>query len=154
MSDVVAVSTGSKDYLPLLQALLAAEHAAVYGYGIVGARTTGAQRQQAQAAFVAHRARRDRLIALVRDAGGEPVAAAPGYELPEPVTDAASAARLAAHLELGVAAADIDLVAVAPPELRSDVALDVQACAVRAAQWSGSPTAFPGLPAADQTSPE
>jgi hypothetical protein len=153
VSDSVA-NPVSKDYVPLLQALLAAEHAAVYGYGMVGAHTSGEKRQIAQAAFDAHRARRDRLIALVRDAGADPIVAAPAYQLPEPVTDAASAARLAAHLELGVAAADIDLVAVAPPEVRTDVALDVQACAVRAAQWSGTPTAFPGLPAAHQMSPE
>jgi hypothetical protein len=125
---------------------LAAEHASVYGYGVVGAHLAGPAQQLARTAFDAHRSRRDRLIALIKDLGADPVAAAPAYTLPEPVTDAASAKRLAAHLELGVAAADIDLVAYAPPEQRADVALDVQTCAVRAAQWTDTPTAFPGLP--------
>jgi hypothetical protein len=104
--------------------------------------------QQARAAFDAHRARRDRLVALIRDLGAEPVVPASAYALPEPVSSADAAKRLATHLELGVAAAEVDLIAYAPAEVRTDVALDVQACAVRAAQWSGDTVTFPGLPSA------
>ncbi len=129
-----------------LQAALAAEDAAIYGYGVVGAALTGARQAQARTAFAAHRARRDVLAAQLRDLGVEPAPAAPAYALPTPVTDAAKAVALAAHLELGVAATNINLVAAAAGARRRDAALAVQACAVRAAGWTGAPTAFPGLP--------
>lgn len=129
-----------------LQATLTAEDAAVYGYGVVGAALTGARQAQARTAYAAHRARREALAAQLRDLGVEPAPPAPAYALPTPVTDAAKAIALAAHLELGVAAATIDLVAAATGEQRRDAALAVQACAVRAAGWTGTPTAFPGLP--------
>src|SRR3546814_12016805 len=47
----------------------------------------------------AHRARRDALVALSTDAGVTPPTAAAAYEVPFPVTDAVSAAQLAAQIE-------------------------------------------------------
>lgn len=41
--------------LGALQAALAAEHAAVYGYGVVGGRIDEARRGEARAAYDAHR---------------------------------------------------------------------------------------------------
>ncbi|MGY5106639.1 DUF4439 domain-containing protein, partial [Streptomyces sp. 900105245] len=67
-----------------LQAALAAEHAAVYGYGVVGGRIGEHGRTEARAAYDAHRARRDALVREVRDLGGEPVAASAAYALPFP----------------------------------------------------------------------
>ncbi|MBZ9641095.1 DUF4439 domain-containing protein, partial [Streptomyces sp. PSKA30] len=77
--------------LRALQAALAAEHAAVYGYGVVGGRIDEGRRTEARAAYDAHRARRDALVLEVRNLGGEPVAAAGGYALPFPVTDSTTA---------------------------------------------------------------
>ncbi|CAM5699683.1 hypothetical protein SGLAM104S_04955 [Streptomyces glaucescens] len=85
------MSKASKQELGALQAALAAEHAAVYGYGVVGGRIREERRAEVRAAYDAHRARRDALAREVRDLGGEPVAAAAGYALPFPVTDAESA---------------------------------------------------------------
>ncbi len=98
------------DELTAVQAALAAEHAAVYGYGIVGGRIGGERRKEAQAAYDGHRARRDALHRAVRDLGGKPKASAAAYELPFPVPDAAAAARLAAELEDRLAAVYADLV--------------------------------------------
>ncbi|MEV0478013.1 DUF4439 domain-containing protein, partial [Streptomyces prunicolor] len=58
--------------LTALQAALAAEHAAVYGYGVVGGRIREGRRTEAKAAYDAHRARRDALVREVRDLGGTP----------------------------------------------------------------------------------
>lgn len=96
--------------LKALQAALAAEHAAVYGYGVVGGRIGERRRTEARSAYVAHRARRDALVREVRDLGGTPVAAAAAYALPFPVPDSAAAVRLAAVLEDRVAGVYSDVV--------------------------------------------
>ncbi|MZE51831.1 DUF4439 domain-containing protein, partial [Streptomyces sp. SID5770] len=62
--------------LDATQAALAAEHAAVYGYGVVGGRIGAERRAEATAAYEAHRARREVLRRAVRDLGGAPVVAA------------------------------------------------------------------------------
>ncbi|MYQ47984.1 DUF4439 domain-containing protein, partial [Streptomyces sp. SID4985] len=103
-------STTNKTELTALQAALAAEHAAVYGYGVVGGRVGADRRAEAKAAWDAHRARRDGLARSVRDLGGEPVAASAAYALPFTVADSASAVRLAADLEQRVAGVYSDLV--------------------------------------------
>ncbi|MFC8274851.1 ferritin-like domain-containing protein [Streptomyces sp. NPDC057271] len=131
--------------LDAARAALAAEHAAVYGYGVVGGRIGAERREEAAAAYEAHRARRDGLRRTVRDLGGEPVAAAAGYELPFPVPDAAAAGRLAAVLEDRVAGVYSDLVRAAEGPLRRDAAAALREAAVRAVRWRGTDVTFPGL---------
>ncbi|WP_329137177.1 ferritin-like domain-containing protein [Streptomyces sp. NBC_01476] len=131
--------------LDAAQAALAAEHAAVYGYGVVGGRVGGAREAEARQAYDAHRARRDALSRTVTDLGGKPVAAAAGYELPFAVTDAAGAVRLAAFLEDRVAGAYGDLVRAATGAVRGDAAAGLREAAVRAVRWSGGSVPFPGL---------
>lgn len=131
--------------LDALQATLAAEHAAVYGYGVVGGRIHEERRTEARAAYDAHRARRDALAREVRDRGGEPVAAAAGYALPFAVPDAAAALRLAADLEDRVAGVYSDLVRAAADGLRGTAAEGLREAAVRAVRWRGGSVAFPGL---------
>ncbi|AWW37258.1 hypothetical protein ADL00_40335 [Streptomyces sp. AS58] len=131
--------------LRALQAALAAEHAAVYGYGVVGGRIDEQGRARARAAYDAHRARRDALARDVRDLGGEPVAAAGGYALPFPVTDPASAVRLAAELEERVAGVYSDLVRASGGRMRGTAAGALREAAVRAVGWRGGSVAFPGL---------
>src|SRR3984957_17575756 len=77
-----------------LQGALAAEHAAVYGYGIVGAMVTGGTAALARADWLAHQEARDTLEAMLVKLGATPVAASPAYQLPFPVTGKASAVRL------------------------------------------------------------
>ena len=131
-----------------LQGALAAEHAAVYGYGIVGAVTTGSTESLARADWLAHQEARDTLEAMLVKLGATPVAASPAYQLPFPVTDEASAVRLAAALEDGVTQAYLALVAVTDRTLRSFGALSMQPPANRALAWRGNTVAFPGMPTA------
>ncbi|MCZ7457674.1 DUF4439 domain-containing protein [Streptomyces sp. WMMC940] len=133
------------DALAAAQAALAAEHAAVYGYGVVGGRVGEARRAEAVAAYDAHRARRDALERTVRDLGGKPLAAQAAYALPFAVPDTAAAVRLAAVLEDRVAGVYSDLVRAARGPLRHDAAAALREAAVRSARWRGGGVAFPGL---------
>jgi len=129
-----------------LQAALAAEHAAVYGYGAAGARMRGYRQGAALRAWTAHRARRDQLIAMLVARGARPVAAADVYQLPFPVTSARKAAALAAVIEDGVTRAYLGIVGVPDPGIRRYGALAMQDSAARAARWRGATVEFPGLP--------
>jgi hypothetical protein len=128
-----------------LQAALAAEHAAVYGYGVTGAMLTGSAKSLAYADWRAHEIARDTLAAMIVKLGATPVAASAAYALPFSVTGASSARRLAAALEEGVTRAYLGLVAVNDPTLRTFGARAMQAPAGRAAAWRGSTVAFPGM---------
>ncbi|MEW2067294.1 ferritin-like domain-containing protein [Streptomyces sp. NPDC007346] len=131
--------------LTATQAALAAEHAAVYGYGVLGGRVPGKRRTEANAAYDGHRARRDTLMRTVRDLGGAPVAADAAYALPFAVADSASAVRLAAVLEDRVAGVYSDLVRATEGPARAEAAGALREAAVRAARWRGGNVAFPGL---------
>lgn len=134
-----------------LQAVLAGEHAAVYAHGVVGARLRGAEEAAALVALATHRARRDRLQALVAAGGAVPVAAQPAYPLPFPVPDRTAALLLAALVEDRLAALYVALVAAdADRALRSWAAATLQRVAADATRWRLAgrlprPTvAFPG----------
>jgi Domain of unknown function (DUF4439) len=134
------------DTLAALQDALAAEHVAVFGYGVLGAHLAGAQRTIADQMWNSHRARRDRLRSQVEAAGGVPVAAAPAYHLPSPVTSPRTAALLAARLEDGVTAGYAGLAGASDAGLRRYAALAMQEATVRAVRWRHAPSgAFPGL---------
>ncbi|MFF0788587.1 ferritin-like domain-containing protein [Streptomyces spiralis] len=139
------MSAATQQQLKALQAALAAEHAAVYGYGVVGGRIRRERRAEARAAYDAHRARRDALVREVRDLGARPVAAAAGYALPFPVPDSATAVRFAAELEDRVAGVYSDLVRARDGERRREAAEALREAAVRAVRWRGESVAFPGL---------
>lgn len=133
------------DTLAAAQAALAAEHAAVYGYGVVGARIGEKRRAEARAAYDAHRARRDALNRTIRDLDGDPEPARPAYALPFEVPDTEAATRLAAELEDRVAGVYADLVRAAEGTQRRDAAAALREAAIRSARWRGSGVAFPGL---------
>jgi len=136
-----------------LSAALAAEHAAIFGYGAVGARLDKAGQEAARQAEAAHRSRRDALVVRIAAASASPPASAPAYGLPFPVTDRASALRLAITLEEGAARAWRQAL---PATSGDDRRLAVEAlmdCAVRATRWRRlagvlpSTVPFPGAPA-------
>lgn len=141
----VTARPGTSAELKAAQAALGAEHAAVYGYGVVGGRIREDRRTEARAAYDAHRARRDELTRAVRDLGGEPEPAAAAYALPFPVTGPESAVRLAAELEDRVAGVYSDLVRAAGGDRRGAAAEALREAAVRAVRWRGGSVAFPGL---------
>ncbi len=130
-----------------LRKALAAEHAAVFAYGLLGARTAGSMRAQITRAYDSHRDRRDQLRRLITAQGGEPVEPAPSYALPSVPSTASAAARLAAHVESGIVAAYLELVAAAGTELRAYAALAMQEAATRSYSFRPAITrAFPGMP--------
>jgi hypothetical protein len=138
--------TMTPDGLQALQGALAAENAAIYGYGVAGAMLGGEDRASALTDWRLHQEARDTLQAMITRLGAVPVAASAAYRLPFPVRDAHSARRLAATLEEGVTVAYLGLVAVRDRTLRTFGALAMQAPANRAAAWRGSTVAFPGMP--------
>ncbi|MFW6692014.1 DUF4439 domain-containing protein [Streptomyces sp. MAR4 CNX-425] len=139
------MSEPSDDALAAAQRALAAEHAAVYGYGVVGAHAGSGRAGEARAGYDAHRARRDALSRAVRDLGDAPRPAAAAYALPFAVPDEAAAVRLATELEDRIAGSYADLVQAADGDLRRDAAAALREAAVRAARWRGGSVAFPGL---------
>jgi hypothetical protein len=128
-----------------LQAALAAEQAAAYGYGVAGAHLTGTARATATTDWTAHQAGADKLTGLLHALGAAPDPAAVAYRLPHRVTTASEAAQLAAALEDQVTGAYLGLVALPGPDLRLLGARQARAAALRAAAWRGSTEAFPGL---------
>ncbi len=119
-----------------LQQALAAEHASVWGYGVVGGHLSPAQQRSAADADRAHRTRRDALSLEISRRGAKPVAAAPAYELPFPVTDAPAARRLAVHLEEGTAAVwHATLSALSTPGDRRLALIGLTDTATRAVRW-------------------
>ena len=136
-----------------LQSALAAEHAAVYGYGIVGANLTGSMQAAAMTDWVAHQVARDTLEAMLRSRGSEPVPAAAAYRLPVTVRTPSQAVSLAVLLEDRVATTYLSLVALSGVSIRQFGALQVRAAALRAAAWRGSTVPFPGLPTSALAAP-
>jgi hypothetical protein len=129
-----------------VQAVLSAEFAAVFGYGVVGAHLAGAARSQASRAMAWHQLQQSGLSLTLSAAGETVPLPEPAYTLPFAVTSARSAVRLAARLEDDVAATYANLVAATAGDERMGAALALGACAVRATQWSGASIPFPGLP--------
>ena len=143
--------------LEALQRCLAGEHAAVYGYGVIGGVLAGAStsssraevvaraQQLAAAGYVAHRRRRDQLTGLITAQGGTPVAAAPAYDLPGPVRTLDQCRALAIQLEDRCAQIYADAVARTTDHDRAFTARALTGCALGAASWGAKPDPFPGL---------
>ena len=131
--------------LAAAQTALAAEHAAIYGYAVVGAHLSGDERAKAIAAYQAHRRRRDELARLIAAEKAAPTAAAAAYRLPFPIGSAQDARKLAARLEDGLAQAYAALVAAGGKDMRGLGTSALAEAAAVAAGWLGTTTAFPGL---------
>lgn len=118
----------------LLAALLEAEHAALYGYGVLGARLDLETRPAAQAAAGAHRSARDNLADLLRAAGAEPPAPMPAYDVA--VGRPQAALELAVALEEGLGVRWLDLVAGTDDLGLRRLGVDgLTGTAVRATSW-------------------
>jgi Domain of unknown function (DUF4439) len=143
-----------------LQRVLAAQHAAVYGYPVIGVRLSDpAQVRRARQLEAAHRQLRDNLMAQLAGRGATPVAVEASYTAAEPVTGPATARRWAVQLEQDCAGGYRYLLAAtvssAPPSeqagLRQQALTGLTAAAREATEWRAlltpaTPTvAFPGL---------
>jgi hypothetical protein len=129
----------------VLGEVLAAEHAAVYGYGAIAAVSLGDRRRLALDGLDVHRERRDRLRRMIIDGGGKPTEAQAGYDVPRPLTGGQAAADLAAGIERDIALAYGALVVAAQDDDRAFAARALQDAAVRETAWSQDPPRFPGL---------
>lgn len=137
-----------------LQGALAAEHAAVWVYGVAGAFMSSTLARRLDEAATAHQARRDATERMLIDAGVPPVPPEPGYLTPEPVTDATSALRLVITAETDAAAAWRSVVERSPadPDVRGAAVEALTATAVRATRWRQAAgtvpltVPFPGTP--------
>src|SRR5215210_4609969 len=132
---------------------LAAEHTAVWGYGVVGAALGADAQPLAATAEAAHRDVRDQVIALLAGREADVVDAQGAYALPFPVLSEVDAAALGAVLEAGVAAAWVRVLDQAAERSTRELAVAVLgATEVRAVGWrvaaGQTPVtrAFPGLP--------
>ena len=118
----------------LLTALLEGEHAALYGYGVLGARLDDDTRPAALAAAGAHRSARDRLTGLLRSRDVEPPPPQVAYEAS--VDGQQDALALAVRLESGLSTLFRDLVgSTDDPRLRRLAVDGLTETAVRAASW-------------------
>ena len=136
----------------VLAELLAGEHAAVFGYGVIGARLDLRRRALALSAFDDHRLLRDQLTALMTGRGLPTPGPALSYDVP--VTTPQSAVQQAVALESGLGVLWRDLVASTDEAaLRALAVRGLSATAVRAARWRASAglrpltTPWPGQPA-------
>ena len=131
-----------------LQTTLAAEHAAVYVYGALGAQTsrTGAPALYAAvtAAYSEHRARRDLLTRTITDLGATPVASEASYQLPERLGSVDAVTRTALRLERSCASTYAFLVASTTGPRRRWAVGALQDAAVRQLAFGGTPVALPG----------
>ena len=136
--------------LDALQRALAAEHAAVHVFAVLGGRiSASAEPEEAaalRAAYDVHRSRRDQLRGLVAALGETPVPAAPAYRVDAHDRDADVLVPVARETEERCAAVYAQLVAAAAgPERRwaLDALLD---SAVRVLGFGARPSAYPGCP--------
>jgi Domain of unknown function (DUF4439) len=139
------MATGSVSLVQAMQAALAAENAAIFGYGVAGAHLSGASKTAAEQDWTGHNEARDTLTTMISALGVTPAAAQAYYRLPFAVHNATTATALAAYLEDGVTRAYLGLVAVTGEKWRTFGALAMQTSAQRAAFWRGTTQAFPGL---------
>jgi len=133
-----------------LQTALAAEHAAIYVYGALGARTSESAQAplfaQVADAYATHRAWRDHLSRRLVDEGAVPTPAAPTYELPNTPPTAIGVVRAARNLEADCAETYAYVVANTAGQDRRWAVGALTRTAVRQVAFGGAPGPFPGAP--------
>lgn len=136
--------------LDALQTTLADEHATLYTYGVLGARTsqsaTPALYDALTAGYRRHRARRDQLRLLVADAGGEPVPAAAAYELDEKLLRSPQVQAAALGIEAGSVETLLALVAQSSGSVREWAFSEVTWSASWQLELGGTAQTWPGAP--------
>lgn len=139
-----------QDATSALQECLAAEHAAVYAYGMLGGVLSGTAapsqtKADADFSYVAHRERRDTLSDQLNRLGEEPVPAEPSYRPPFSVASEADCIRLARQVEKRTAAVYAYAVAGTTGDSRAFVIDALTDCALREVAWGAPLQAFPGV---------
>jgi hypothetical protein len=133
-----------------LQDALAAEHATLYLYGVLGARTSQSATPELFATITDcyrhHRALRDQLRLMLRDAGAEPVAAEPAYDVPSGWTTPVAVTGAALGLEAATTETMAALVARTSGDQRAWGLSALVWSATRQLDLGGIPQVWPGAP--------
>ena len=131
-----------------LQVALAAEHAALYVYGALGARTSQSATPvlfaEVSDAYTTHRAWRDLLTSRLVDVGAEPTPAAATYELPATAPTPTGVARAAAEVEERCATTYAYVVANTADADRAWAIGALTRSATRRVAFGAAPEALPG----------
>lgn len=131
-----------------LQRVLAAEHAAVWTFGSLGAATsmsaTPVLFERVSEAWTAHRERRDRLAELLLEAGEAPVGSQAAYAVPEPLARPEDVEAAAARVEQVAAGAWSFLVASSTGGTRRWAGTVLVDLAVSAVGFGAEPEPLPG----------
>lgn len=147
---MTGVSTIDETATAALQDALAAEHAALWCYGLAGAFLDEPQAAQARDDAAAHRALRSAVETTLSQIGVRAVSAQPAYATPQPVTDAASAAALAVVAETDALAAWRSVLERTTDRPLRQAALDaLTEGTLRCARWrvvTNTPPAIPVFP--------
>jgi hypothetical protein len=132
-----------------LQRTLAAEHAAVYIFGVLGGRAAvlglSPLRPALATAYDTHLARRNQVRLLVRTAGGVPVAAEPAYDLPRALTTPAQITAEALRVERACVTTYAAMVAATTGTDRAWAVVTLSDGALSELSFGGQPLALPGL---------
>ena len=132
-----------------LQKALAAEHAAVHLYGVLGGQSSKSRQptlfHQLDQAYDEHRALRDRLSVLVNAKGQDPVAAEVDYAVPGPTTTPAQIQAVARTIERRVTTTYGELVENTSGTDRQWAISALDAGALRGLSFGAAPKDFPGL---------
>ncbi|UXA19898.1 ferritin-like domain-containing protein [Mycobacterium sp. SMC-4] len=130
---------------------VATEHATIYGYGLVSARSRPEINYLVADAMAEHRRRREKAIALLGERDAAVPLPAAGYQLPMDVDTHTEAAQLAVRMEQDTATAWRAVVEQAPDEtMRAFAVAAMIESAVAAARWRAEQgttpvtVAFPG----------
>lgn len=134
--------------LEALQAALAAEHAAVYLTGVLGAQASQSRQPALYGALTdayrVHRRNRDHLTVAVEAAGGVPVAAEVGYVLPAAMSTASELNDAALQVERRIAETYGQLVENTAGAERRWALVALNESAARQMEFRGTPEMFPG----------
>jgi uncharacterized protein DUF4439 len=132
-----------------LQKTLAAEHAAVHLYGVLGGQASKSQNpalfRQLDEAYDEHRASRDRLTVLINAKGKAPVAALVDYAVPGPTGTPSQIEAVARTIERRVTATYGELVENTAGADRAWAITALDASALRELGFGVAPSDFPGL---------
>lgn len=137
----------SPDQAALFDAV-AAEHAAIYGYGMVSAHSLPTRNELVSEALAQHRDRREAALALLGERKVQVPLPAAGYQLPMVVDSPTDAAKLAVQMEMDCAVAWRAVLEQAREgtDGEKDRSLGLTAlteCAVMAARWRKVLRAWP-----------
>jgi hypothetical protein len=135
--------------LQALQETLAAEHAAVYVYAVVGGRLSESAHPAASArvlaAYEAHRVRRDQLRGWIAASGHTPEAPAPAYRVEVESRAPGPLLGVARATEQRCATVYAQLVAASSDQRRRWAVSALTDSAVRVLGFGGAASSYPGL---------